>query len=284
MFYLPQFPLTHIYLCVKLIRKQKERIVAMSDMERYGDYNDTQDEYEYDDDGQRKTKWISLILKITIFTLSAIIVAFLGFRIWLFNYYPASVSDIVFTDSLLEHYNSLGGSIDAKTQDIRFPYDDNKLGNFFAENLIVVFDAGNLQITIRYNESAIKDIEERYGIKGLDASDPNLFSFRLYRNNDDVPEGEEQNPDYQFTDAQIVGEVEYVKDESLLMYHYKKIVFKNVDFGNVEAKDGPRWLALAIYVNGAPSDEMYSQILIYENNPSYAVFTDYPVSVSTKGD
>ncbi len=247
------------------------------DMERYGDYNDTDDAYEYDEEGVKRTKWLSLIIKIVIFSLTAIIVAFLGFRIWLFNYYPESVSDFAFTDSLIAYVNG-GGIIDAKTQDIRFPYDDPDLGNFFAENLIIVEDAGNLQITLRYNASAIKDIEERYGISGLDASDSDLFSFRLYRNNEKVPEGQEQNPDYQFTDNDIVGEVEYVKDDGLLMYHYKKIVFKDVDFGSIQDKDGPKWLALAIYVRGATDDSPYSKILIYENNADYSVFTSYPVS------
>ena len=121
--------------------------------------------------------------------------------------------------------------------------------------------AGELQISLRYNESALATIASHYGFESLTPSD-DLFSFRI---TDNV--GRDYGaPVYQATDAYA-------------MYHYYKLAFDGIAFDNPSDGAGaPAWIRLEIFVKGAPDDKAFSYVAIYENNEDYAKFSDYKPS------
>ena len=226
------------------------------DLERYGDYND------YDDDEPKSKSKVGLVLKILIMVVCFSVVGFFLFRVFLFNYYPDSVEEIYFNDVLIEYYNKTDGNIGAKTQSIRFPYDDNKKGRFFVDNLIIVEEIGQLQLSIRYNDSLYDTLKGEFE-KDISIDDLSAFSFRLVRN----PLTEDDN------DVPIeVGSLSYSSYDSLMMYNYGKLVFDGIDF----LGDGNeiKWLRLEVFVNGVEMKAPY-MILIYENNDAYSTFEDY---------
>ena len=243
----------------------------MSDFERYGDYNEV--------DEAPGTSTVGKILKILIITLCFAVVAFIGFRLIIFNYYPDTVSDIYYTDTLTQHYNATGGNIGALTQDLldsrNYGYDDSDEGNFFCKNLILIPDINQLQVTLRYNTSLMKTLEEKYGITGLDP-DGDIFDYTLVA----MRKGDEADPDTpdaeQGTsmDARLVA----TETDSLLMYRYVKLVFDGVDLGTEGEDSAVDWIRLEVRVKGDETAGPF-MILIYYSSDRFPLL---PYELSDK--
>ena len=228
------------------------------DYERYGDYDDIEE-----DAPKGKRSPIALILKILIGVVCVGVVGLLAFRMIIFNNYPDVVTDIYFDDELAEYYNLHNGSIGAKTQDLRAPYDDPDLGNFFCDHLIVIEGVDQLQITVRYNTGNLSRMEEALGFS-LDADDADIFEYRLVDNYGRVYEKQ-------------VGRI----FASQLMYRYTKLAFDDVDL-SPSTGDAPEWIRLEIFVRDLDATEPYAMVPIYENNAVYSDFTPYELSSGEK--
>ncbi len=224
----------------------------MEDMERYGDYNEVDEA-----PGGNKSIAVKLI-KILIAVLCISVVGILALRVIMFNYYPRSIKDIYFTESLTAYYEASGDSFAAKTQSLRAPYDDPDVASFMCDNLIVIEAAGNLQISVRYNNSVIDDINKKYGVE-LDP-DGNIFTFKLER----VPSVEDGDP-YE------IGTLAYVDSKDNFMYTYYKLVFEDIP---EEQFFMGSWIRLTITVNGVEDAKPY-HVLVYENTEDYSNFTEY---------
>lgn len=232
----------------------------MEDIERYGDYN------EVDEAPGGNKNPVAILLKGLIIAICLMVVGVIAFRLILFNYYPKEIKNVYFNDELTALYEANDGDIGALTQSLRAPYDDPDFASFFADNLIIIKDIGQLQLSVRYNSSIFDSIEQKYGPR-LDGEAADLFTFELER----VPyEGE----------AQAIGTLDYSACDSMLMYTYYKLVFDGVDF----LPDGESdWIRLKITVNAIPSADPY-YILIYENTAEYSAFGEYELSGKEKPD
>jgi hypothetical protein len=223
----------------------------VEDFERYGDYN------EYEDDIPKGKNPVLTVIKILIALVCIAVVGVIAFRLVMFNYYPKNIKNIYFTESLTEHYNENGGDIEVLSQSLRAPYDNEKVATFMCDNLIVIPEIGELQVSIRHNLSAFENIKADHGIELSDPEGDN-FIFRLYDNTGRVYE------------API-----YVDRASSLMYHYYKLVFDGVDFGTEAAPTN--WIRLEVFVKGMDSDAKPYMIPIYENNEDYSKFSEYEI-------
>ena len=228
----------------------------MDDFERYGDYNEV-------DEPPSSGKAL-LIIKIVAAVICVAVIAIIGLRLFTFNYYPKSMRTLVFTPALTEHYNATGGDIGALTQNLRAPYDDAKLGNFFASNLVVIKDIGELQITLRYNTSLKDTLATEYKLPDFDVNGKEAFTFRLWR---DSTEGNE--------DGFEVGTLTVADFDSYAMYRYFRLVFDGIDFSKDEGEDKIEWLRLEIFIDGIKEPFM---IPVYENNSDHSLFAEYELS------
>lgn len=213
----------------------------MEDIERYGDYN------EIDEEPGGDKNHVATILKVVIIALCLLVVGVVLFRVILFNYYPKEMKTIHFNDELTEYYNSNDGDINALTQKLRAPYDDPDFASFMADNLIVIRGAGQLQLSVRYNSSIFDTIEEKYGVR-LDKKRDDNFIFEL-----------EYVPFDKSVPAYKTGELDYSSTDRALMYTYYKLVFDGIEF--VDEND---WIRLKITIKDIPDAEPY-YILVYEN-------------------
>lgn len=228
----------------------------MEDLERYGDYN------EYEDDEPKKKGPIGLILKILIGVVCFAVIALLGARLILFNYYPDSIENIYFNEKLAGYYASTDGKIGAKTQNLSAPYDDPDVGNFFCDNLIVIPEINQLQISVRYNVSLMATIKEKYGVD-LSADDE-LFEFSLSL----IPiDGSDKQPI-------ATGTLSYSKTESFMMYRYYKLVFDDVQLTVPDCKEV--WIRLEIRLKDVAEAQPY-HVLIYEDTAK-TPFDNYKLS------
>lgn len=226
----------------------------MEDLERYGDYNDT-DEIEEDDGGKKKIP----VLKILIAVVFAAVLGLLGYRLYLFDYYPKEIRSVLPTDALVAYWEETDGNVDARTQELRFPYDDSKEGNFFCGYLTVIPAIGELQIAVRLNTSSLIALSEKYGTEISAENCRDYLQFRLTDN---------YGRDYGEAADSVFAEKS--------MYRYFRLAFDGVAFdGADDGLGAPEWIRLEIFVRG--QDEPFSCVLLYENNEAYSAFS--PVTV-----
>ena len=233
----------------------------MEDMERYGDYN------EIDEAPSRNP--VTTVLKFVLAAVCFLVIGFLAFRIIIFNYYPREIKNLYFNDTLTAYYNSTGGDMEVLTQELRAPYDDEDDGNFFCDNLFVIMGAGQLQVSLRYNDAIEASFLEKYGVD-ISESGFDAFTFRLVRN----PLTEEGEP------VVLAENPEIIRD-SLIMYRYAKLVFDGVEFGLDEGENKAEWIRLEIELVGAKKPTVF-MIPVYENNSDYSSFDEYKLSAKER--
>ena len=232
----------------------------MEDMERYGDYNEV-------DESPSKNP-VTTFLKGVLLVFCFAVIGLLAFRIAVFNYYPKTMSQIYFNDTLTEYYNATGGNIGAKTQELRFPYDDNDDGNFFCDNLIVIEGAEQIQVSLRFNTALYETFLTKYGI---DISELGTDAFRITLARDPLADSEKD------VVAIEIAEVSDIVEDSFLMYRYYKLVFDDVELGLDDGEEKVEWLRLEVELLGTEEKTIFT-VPIYENNDSYSEFKDYKLS------
>ena len=245
----------------------------MSDYERYGDYNETEE------DIPKSKSPVLLILKIVTAVICVGVVGLIAFRMISFSSYPDSVKNVYFNDTLTEYYNENGGNITVMTQSLRAPYDDKDVGNFFCDYLYLIEEINQLQITLRYNKSTVERISEELGVS-LDDMDQDLFSFSLvacYGSMDDNASDTDEN--------NLLLKKYDVKPErvfdSTLMYRYHKLVFDGIEFNTDSPETPPYWIRLEVTLKDFDNGKVY-MIPIYENGETLNEFSEYKLSKKEK--
>lgn len=225
----------------------------MEDLERYADYN------EYEDDMPKKKGAVGLIIKILIAVVCLSVVAFLVFRLFVFNYYPDKIENIYFNDKLTAYYEQTGGNINAITQSLKAEYDHKDEGNFFCDNLIIIEGVNQLQISVRYNTSLMESIANEYKVN-LDPDKFGHFEYNLAINPHLASNEEKFDP---------TGEHSHSLSDSMLMYRYEKLVFDNVDLSPEEYENF--WIVLEIRIKGVEMKAPY-RVLLYQSERPVEVY------------
>ena len=238
----------------------------MDDLERYGDYNEV-------DEPPKKSPML-LVLKIAVAVICAAVIGLLGYRIFLFNSSPKTMEKLYFTETLTAYYNETDGKIGAITQKLRAPYDDEKEGNFFCDNLIVIPGCGELQVCLRFNKSLADTLYENYGFENFDVNNEKQFTFRLWRDGA-----------YALDAGCEVGTLTVAEWEDYSMYRYCKLVFDGIDFEGKDVGEAIEWLRLEVFIDGLNSESTENpkksepfMIPVYENNEGYSKFEEYTLS------
>ena len=231
----------------------------MEDLERYGDYN------EVDEEPGEKRGVVGIILKILIAVVCLAVVGVVGFRIFIFNYYPESVSGIIYSDALRDYYEEKGGELDAFTQPPDIMYDDPAEGNFFFDKLVFIPGSDHLQVTVRYNTSLMTAIKEKYGVVLDPDADPmELFDFKLVKTKSDYTPPSDGTVESVPVETVATPSVS-ATDESF-MYRYVRLAFDGVDFGLDEGEEPVAWLRLDITVKAAEGVNKTFSLPVYNYN------------------
>ena len=234
----------------------------MDDMERYGDYT------EYEEDQPKKKGALSTVLKILVVVVSIIVLGVLLFRVILSGYYPKSIKQIYYNEILTEYYHKTEGNIGAKSLEVKAPYDDAKDGIFFAENLIIIDGADQIQFTVRLNNHVFKELSEKYE---TDIT-ADMISFSLYRSTSVTTETGTKEEVETLHDV----DVQVVNTDSFFMYFCYKVVCDNVQWDFSEESPDNEWLVLKIEIKGFEKD-IY-RITLYRNAEDQGRMKDYDLS------
>lgn len=217
----------------------------MEDLERYGDYNDTDDGSDgYG--GKRHTvlgKLIKLFVGLFLFSICALILV----RMLLSGYYPREMKHFYMTESLRLYAET--AELDPERASIGIPYDDNKDASFVADNLFVEKNAEALQLSVRMTTRTFELLAERLGLSepvSYNGVSSSLFAFEL-----------EDNYGNRYAPS-------YTDDDSYLWYHATKLCFDGVALSD---ELDLAWIRLNVYYVGdgepAPDAEPYASIPVY---------------------
>ena len=193
----------------------------MADYERYGDYNDIDEEKI----GQRRP--VLRLLRI-FFTVALFLFAgFLIFRLIVAEYYPRALKTFRMTPALEAYAEE--NDLDPERVKISVPYDDNTRASFIADNLAIERNAGAVQFTLRLSKYTMTRLAETTGTDPEKKPDESRFIVRLQ---DDF------------------GNVYEVSDQigrSYLWYRSVRYCFDGVNF------EGVGWIRAEIYLSSDPN-------------------------------
>lgn len=225
-------------------------------------------------------------LKITLksmimFAIFAFIALFLV-RILFAEYYPGEMTSYVPSQKIKESYSTSVDNLAVYTQDPLAPYDDPKEGNFFAKSVFLVPSDGEVQVCLRYNESALENVAAFYEttVDELLGDPLDVFDFSLHVKYD-VADGTTMEKHY------ALSREDCFTDE-FFVYHYMKLYFNDVDLENaIWAR-----VDIALKEDDVPSvcaeEKIFGCVAIYE---SYELYEDdkveyplveYPLSEEEK--
>lgn len=217
------------------------------------DYNDNED-YGYP---QKSRFPLGKILKYIFFAFLVCFVIALSIRLYTSSYYPSDMKKIYFNDTLTEHYFSTD-NFEAYTQELGYHYDDPDYEDnyFFADHLIYIPEAKQLQVTLRYNDSALPKLATKYGLEQIPEASPDLFLFTLSTLCEEIDENGEKKTVTRRYDCS------YLYTDEKFMYNYIKLVFDGVEFDEETA-----WLRVDTYFAGHETpdeDEPLAKNLVWQ--------------------
>ena len=208
-------------------------------------------------------KIVKKILVAAVFLMAGL----LFLRFGLEAHYPSGMRALLPTEPIRAAYAE-NGSLTAKTQEIRIPYEDPDVGLFFADYLAVIPESGSVQVTIRWNRSTLTRLAEKYGA-AFDPEAESPFTYRIFCARADGGE------------TILSGENEITGDsyrpytskkDRMAMYRYERLAFEGVEL------DGVSWIRIEIY--HAASETYEGAIVFYEDHEDYNIFSDYTVKES----
>ena len=191
-------------------------------------------------------KIISRILKWTCYAVIFLVAALLIGRIVLANYYPPAMQSYYVTDAMRaaatpDHVPTV------YRQGLRISYDDHddgKYARFMASNQYYCPELGELQITLRYNNSTLERIKEDFELDAIPENTEDLFVFAISDNNE------------KHTTA-----VAHMEVDHKFMYTYIKLTFTGIDFISEESG----WARVEIcYKDAVNFDKPYGTIPVWE--------------------
>lgn len=244
----------------------------------YDNYMDDNDSGNYDpfeDDPRYKLYYkIKKILRITVKSLIGMgifaVLAILLFRIYSIQE-PDMASKHLWNQKGIDAYNK---SVDFKVYEQKmsgYIWTDPETGSTkpierdsFNEdetmrvtNIRYCPEAGQLQVTLRWNQNAEEDVLDSYDQEALPKGE--IFYFFL---TDDK--------------GNTYGDVSYIKG-SKYVYTFRRLLFDGIDFSNVNE------LYLNIYYAGYPSAEPYEQMIVYDKYIESTEINVKKPSAVTKG-
>ena len=206
----------------------------MADYERYGDYNDIDDDKQV---GGRRP-----VLRLLRWLVSATLFLFCGFllfRLIVAEYYPRDLRAFRMTPVLSAYAET--HDLSPEKVKIRVPYDDNVRASFIADNLVIERESGAVQFTLRLSKYTMTRLSETLGEDVGIKPDESRFIVRLLDN---------LGNRYEKTDQ--LG-------QSYLWYRAVKYCFDGVDF------KGVAWIRADVYLTSDPdATEPYASVPVLD--------------------
>lgn len=215
-------------------------------------------------------KIIKKSLKYLFIALLLLVFGLLGFRMC-GSEVPKTMEKLVWNDQLTAAYQADPDAFSVKQQVSRELVASD--GSFFACNILYIESAEQLQVTIRYTDHMMEELEEEIGADTL-REEPFEYRLLAYEKTEDSGGGSSSASETrEFTDYTYTTERKSV-------YTYRRLTFYNIDlnqFGNV---------IMQVYLNkDEPEEEPYKELTVRRDTftwKEYSYAADLPQELKTK--
>ncbi len=165
---------------------------------------------------------------------------------------PSEVKVLMVNENTAMAYEKSGDNLELFTQEQRSLSSN---GYFAVTNFTFIPEAQQLQVTVRYNNSTLRHIEDDYDLKSpLDRKIEN-FEFSVVKTTDLTPENSDDN-----LNKENLHSERYYPSKTIsaykTLYSYRKMIFDNIDYED----------AVGFFV-----DMYYIDDIDYEKEPSAVV-------------
>ena len=182
-------------------------------------------------------KIVGRIVKIAALVLVFAVIALLIGRVLMAEYYPKSMKELYHSDGIVSLVAKNGKAV-IHTQDLRASYDNPDFALFMAKHLYYIPELGELQITLRYNNSTLRELQGDFGLASEPAPRADLFTFSIV----DHTAVDESGKEVEGGGHRVFAAS--VKTDSKFMYQYIKLTFTGISFEDAD------WLRLDIAYTG----------------------------------
>ena len=175
--------------------------------------------------------WIAGRLVRLLFVLLIIAVwALLMWRIFISSKPPKEMDRLSPNAALSAAYSANGGQLSPYTQEqSTVTRGENNYGYFGVTRAVFVPEAGQVQVTFRYNNSTLKAVQEDYQLDAKPPRGEEIFDVSLLLMTDLTPEDRSDNVDGSETIAQTRIAPTDKRIDTTLLYTYILYTFDGVD-------------------------------------------------------
>jgi len=246
------------------------------------EFDETEEEY---DDGRPHPMYkLGKHLGRAIVIISLLVTALIFFRMCSQNKIPDSVNTLSVNDSLRAAYAQGGNSLSVIYQDYEIYSTENKVrvneegkltdnagkAYFAVPQALIIPDANQIQLVLRYNNSTLKYLAQDYRELCPDVPDrsEDVYDVTLVKITDLTPNISTDNEDGNFITEERFFVTDSVSAESGL-HNFRRLTFENVNTENVLK------MYICIYYKGAVDYDAppYATVTIYESGERDHVYT-----------
>lgn len=201
-------------------------------------------------------KIIGKIIKYSFFLMIIAINAIMLWRIF-FSGDPSEIKPLIANEKLVSAYNEKGNDLVLKTQKQKALAES---GRFSVTDCVFIPEAGQIQITVRYNNSTLRRLAEDFELTEVPDRKNELFDITVVKTTDITPEDNADNLDRERLREERFYRAGVAKTAYTRLYTYKKFVFDNIKWEDAVG------LFVDIYYNEDLdySDSPYDVLCIYD--------------------
>ncbi len=175
---------------------------------------------------------IGRIIKTMIYSVIAMMCGFLLWRIFFSTMLPREMRQLLPNQTLAAAYAEHGDSLVLFTQNQnQTTSTDENYGYFSVVDCVIIPEAHQVQLVLRYNNSTLKNLTEDFGLSSLPDRKGDYFDLTLIKTTDLTPDDTTDNLDPDFLEKTRYTPSQVTRANTLL-YSYRRVVFDNVDVGD----------------------------------------------------
>lgn len=216
---------------------------------------------------------IKTLFSIFVFSVCALII----WRVFFSTKIPESIETLSVNEPLASAYAEHGEDLILQYQNqFSLTYTEKNAGYFGISQYVIIPQANQIQIILRYNNSTLKHLKEDYGLAEIPKKGSDLFDLTLRQITDLTPNDESDNNDPAALEILRHTPGEILVDTTSL-YTYYRLVFDGVSIDPTAVSS----IMLDIYYKEDLdyNKSAYGALMIYDN---LADWFDYKLTANDK--
>ena len=226
---------------------------------------------------RRTVRIMGNIIKATFSLFVISVCALIVWRVFFSTKEPDSVKNLYVNEALAAAYEEYGDDLELGYQNqYSLTYSKDNAGYFGISQYVIIRQANQIQVVLRYNNNTLKHLKEDFDLDELPKKGEEHLDVTLRQIIDKTPGDENDNADLEALSITRHTPTKVITDTTAL-YTYHRFVFDGVVIDENDVSS----IVLDIYYKDAVdySEEAYGALLIYDNQ---ADWFDYKLTSEDK--